>query len=153
MDVDFAQYADSQNIEVLPAQTYKVTLNKWEKCVAKTGTEQIRFYASVTEGEHIGKPLIDHMALTDAAGWRLAWFVKEAMTWDKDAMKAVGKIRVGSAKFNRILDLAKGRQMYWTITIDPTYNNNKVVEYIPDETETPVDLSELEDVPEFLKDK
>jgi hypothetical protein len=153
MEVDFGKYANSQNIEVLPAQTYKVTLNKWEKCIAKTSTEQIRWYATVdTPDEHKDKPLIDHLALTEAAGWRIAWFVADALNWDADTMKQVGRIAVGSAKFNRLMDLAKGRSMYWTISIDPTYNNNKVAEYVKDDTSDPVDLDELDDIPDFLRD-
>lgn len=151
-DLDFTKYSQN-NIETLPAGTYKVTINKWEKCVARTGMEQMRVYATVVNGEYEGKPLTDHMALSEKATWRVMWFINEALCWEKEDRDQVGKLAIGSEKFNRCFDLAKGRTMFWTITIDPTYNNNKVVEYIPDEEMDKVDVDELEDIPEFLKNK
>ena len=153
MSIDMAKYADRSNIEVLPAGNYKVELTKWEKCVARTGMEQIRFYATVKDGEHTDKPLVDHIALSDAAHWRVAWFIKEALGWDKEDMKGVGKMEIGSEKFNRCFDLAKNRTMFWVVSIDATYNNNKVVEYINDPDAGKVEVDDLEDVPEWVKNK
>lgn len=152
--IDFGKYADNNTIETLPAGTYKVHMTKWEKCIAKTGMEQIRVYASIVgAGELEGKPITDHIALSDKAHWRVAWFIKEALGWEKEDMQAAGKIAVGSEKFNRCFDLAKDRTMYWTIIIDPTYNNNKVTEYIPDADIEKVDVDELEDVPTWVRNK
>jgi hypothetical protein len=151
--IDMAKYADRSNIEVLPAGSYKVRLDKWEKCVARTGMEQIRYYATVVDGEHEDKPLIDHLALSDAAHWRVAWFIKESLGWTKEDMQAIGKMEIGSERFNRCLDMAKGRTMFWVIQIDPTYNNNKVTEYIDDPDAGRFDVEELEDVPDWVKNK
>ena len=156
--LDMSKYADrdfsNRTIEVLPAGTYQVTIDKYEKCVAKTGTEQMRIYATVTTGEHEGKSLIDHVALSKAAEWRVVWFLKEALNWHKEDLKAVGKIAIGSERFNRMFDLTKDRTMYWVITVDPSYGNNKVKEYIMDETNEPVPIEELDgELPDFLKNK
>jgi hypothetical protein len=151
--LDFTKYSQGNNFEVLPAATYKVEIGKWEKCVARTGMEQIRVYATVVGGEHDGKPLADHMALSEKATWRVMWFINEALGWEKEDREQVGKIAIGSEKFNRCFDLAKGRTMFWTIIIDPSYNNNKVIEYIPCEEEEKVLPDDLEDVPDFIKNK
>jgi hypothetical protein len=151
--IDMAKYADRGNIEVLPAGTYKVALNKYEKCVARTGMEQIRYYATVAEGDHMDAPLIDHIALSDAAHWRIAWFIKEALGWEKEDMQNAGKMEIGSERFNRCLDLAKGRTMFWVVSVDPTYNNNKVMEYINDPDAGKVEVDQLEDVPDWVKNK
>lgn len=151
-DLDFTKYSQS-NIETLPAGTYKVQINKWEKCVARTGTEQIRVYATVVEGDHEGKPLADHLAMSEKAGWRVMWFINEALGWEDEDRKAVGRIAIGSEKFNRCFDLAKGRTMFWTVAVDPTYKNNKVVEYIPCPEEEKVLPDDLEDIPDFIKHK
>ena len=152
--IDFGQFAEGKKIEVIPEGVYKVILNKFEKCVAKTGTEQIRYYATIAEGEHEGKPLIDHIALSEAAFWRVAWFIKEALNWTKDDMKSVGKVELGSERFNKCFELARGRAMWWTVSIDPTYNNNKVTEYMPDAESDRVPPEELDgDVPSWVKEK
>jgi hypothetical protein len=158
--LDMGKYADrdfsSMTFEVIPEGTYKVVINKYEKCVAKTGMEQMRIYATITQenSEHDGKPLADHIALSDAAEWRMVWFLKEALGWHKEDLKAVGKIARGSERFNRMFDLAKGRTMFWTITVDPAYGNNKVKEYIADEDNESIDVDELDgDIPDFLRKK
>lgn len=156
--LDMSKYADrdfkNMKVEVLPAGTYKVTIDKYEKCVAKTGMEQMRVYATVCNevNDAMGKTLIDHIALSKAAEWRMVWFLKEALNWHKEDLKEAGKIAVGSERFNRMFDFAKGRTMYWTIEVDSSYGNNKVTEYIPDEDQEPVSVDELDgDLPDFLK--
>ena len=164
--LDMAKYADrdfsNKTFEVLPAGTYKVMIDKYEKCVAKTGMEQMRVYATVvdtggadTAGDsHSGKPLADHIALSSKAEWRVVWFIKEALNWHKEDLKAVGKMAIGSERFNRCFDMARGRTMYWVIEVDPAYGNNKVKEYIADEEQDPVAVDELDgDIPDFIKNK
>jgi len=151
--IDMGKFAEPRNIETLPEGTYKVMLIKWEKAIARTGTEQIRYYATVVEGEQEGKSLIDHIALSEKAFWRVAWFIKEALGWEKEDMQAVGNIDVGSEKFNRCFDLAKQRCMWWVVTVDKTYNNNKVVEYLPDAEVDKVNVDDIEDVPTWVKSK
>ena len=156
--LDMGKYADrdfsNKTIEVLPAGTYKVSIDKYEKCVAKTGMEQMRVYATVIDGEQDGKNLCDHIALSDAAEWRVVWFLKEILNWHKEDLKAVGKIARGSERFNRMFDLAKGRTMFWTIEVDPVYKNNKVNEYIADEEQDKVEVDELDgEIPDFLRGK
>lgn len=162
--IDMAKYADrdfsSKTFEVLPAGVYKVQIEKYEKCVAKTGMEQMRVYATVLPGtgssanEHEGKPLADHIALSNAAEWRVVWFLKEALGWHKEDLKEAGKIAMGSERFNRMFDLTKGRTMYWVVEIDPKYNNNKVKEYVMDEELEPVSIDELDgELPDFLTKK
>ena len=158
--LDMGKYADrdfsSKTFEVLPAGTYKVSIDKYEKCVAKTGMEQMRVYATVCNdvNDCNGKPLCDHIAMSDAAEWRVVWFLKEALNWHKEDLKAVGKIARGSERFNRMFDLAKGRTMFWTVEVDSAYGNNKVKEYIADEEQDPVSVDELDgDMPDFLKNK
>jgi hypothetical protein len=43
--------------------------------------------------------------------------------------------------------------MWWGVIIDPQYGNNKVNEYVPEPDQAPVQVTELEDIPEFLKKK
>jgi hypothetical protein len=93
------------------------------------------------------------MALSDKATWRVMWFINEVLGWEKEDREAVGRIAIGSERFNRCFDLAKNRTMFWTITIDPAYNNNKVVEYMPCEEEEKVSPDDLEDVPDFVRNK
>lgn len=153
---DFGKYAnrDFKKAEVLPAGTYEVEILKWEKCVAKTGMEQIRIYATVVSpDDYAGKSLIDHIAMSSNAEWRIVWFISDALGWEPEDRKAVGKIAINSERMARCFDLAKGRTMIWDIIVDGKFGNNKVTGYTtgPDEK---VDVSELDgEVPDFLKHK
>lgn len=163
MAIDFSKYADKdfkQAYEIYPEGTYKVQIERFEKCIARTGMEQMRVYATIVEcgtesnDAYAGKPIADHIAMSTKAEWRLVWFLSYALGWGKEELKSVGKIAIGSERMNRMFELAKGRTMYWVVTKDPQYGNNKILEYIKDEEIEPVLVDELDgDIPDFIRNK
>lgn len=154
--MDFGKHSDS-SIKILPAGTYRVQLSRWEKKVAGTGTEQNRWYARVAnEGPYNEDSLVDHLSLTEAAEWRIGKFVMAALNLEKADMQAIGNIALGSEKFTRIMDACKERTMFWTITEEPNPSGkivNKVIDYIPDPDQAKYDVGDLEEVPDFVRNK
>lgn len=150
MDMDWKKEASSQG-ELYPDNTYRVNLDRWEKVTAGTGTLQIRWYAKIVGGPYDGKSVIEHIPLSEAALWKLASFVKAVGV----PIEQLPKMTVGSEVFNRILDVCKGRHMYWQVYV-AVYNgkkNNRVSDYLLAEEQDPVEIAEIDDVPDFVKNK
>lgn len=143
--------SDNTKQEMVPQNTYAVEVNKWEKVKAGTGTPQVRWFAKITDGPFKGVSLLDHTPLTEKALWKIATFVKVCGI----PVQSLPKMDINGEKFTRILDLCKGRKMYWEVIIS-VYNgrkSNKVEGYIPEMTQDPVDLSNLEDIPSWVTEK
>ena len=153
VQIDFPNLdVNSGSGELLPEGLYRVKIKEHEKLKAKTGMEQIRWYGVVASGEHKGKTLLDHTALSEAASWRIGSFIHHAGI----DIKSLPKLDTNSESFNTLLAKVDGREMYWYVIKD-TYNgkeNNKVQEYkkIEDVAGEEIDLNE-EGLPDFLKDK
>ena len=154
MQIDFPNLdvSSSSPLPLLPEGLYRVKIKEHEKLKAKTGMEQIRWYGVVASGEHKGKTLLDHTALSEAASWRIGSFIHHAGI----DIKSLPKLDTNSESFNTLLAKVDGREMYWYVIKD-TYNgkeNNKVQEYkkIEDVAGEEIDLNE-EGLPDFLKDK
>ena len=154
-NINFPDHA--QDRETYPENTYKVVLDRWEKVVAKTGTEQIRWYSNIEGGDYDGKSAVDHLQLLDNTGWKIANFLKACYGFDNDDLKALGKVNTGSARFARMMDLCKGRKMWWTLIIDSYGGSqrNKVSDYIPVaiEEQPKLNSTEIDDIPTFIKEK
>lgn len=139
-------------MELVPDSTYKVEIDRWEKTQATTGNDQIRFYAIITEGPHKGTSLLEHCVLLEQSKWRLANMIRCAGI---DVTQLDTDLNVGSEDFNKVLNLTKGRTMYWEVFQDAYQGNRrmKVKNYLSDEKQEPVDMGIMDDTPEFLKDK
>ena len=152
-DINFGDHTG--DVELLPENTYKVRLKRWEKCLAKTQTEQVRWFANVVGGEHDGAPLIDHLQLLASTHWKIANFVKAAQNWGKDELKALGSMGLGTEKFSRVMDLCKDRLMWWTVEVD-TFGGkprNKVNDYVCEPEQAKLSVDAVEDTPEWVKNK
>lgn len=149
MTMDWKEEAKGE-FTLYPAATYKVKIKDWENTNAKTGTPQIRMKAIIMEPlEFEGKSIIEHLPLSDRALWRLAKFVG-ACGLD---LNSLPKMEVGSASFNRTLDVCKDRVMYWKVYID-NYNgkeSNKVDDYLMDSKQDKIAPDLEDDLPSFLK--
>jgi len=120
---------------VYPAGTYHVRVTGFERVTAKTGTEQIRWKAEiVAPEEHRGRSILEHTALTDAALWRTANFVK-ACSVDTSECPVMDTSGPG---FDVILNNCKERKMFWHVQEEIGQNGNprnKIVDYQPDPDE------------------
>lgn len=127
-NLDWAKDANTR--DVVPDGTYGVTCEGFEPCEAKTGTPQVRCFVRVNhpKGEHEGKRLVDHCALTPSAKWRIATLVG-AFGID---LTTLPKVELGSESFYRVLDKCVGRKCYWQIVYDEDYKNNKITDYAKD---------------------
>lgn len=144
--------------ETYPENLYHVEIQKWEKVVASTGTDQVRWYATILDTDKMdnngdsleGKSLIEHTPLSDAAFWKIGWFVNTCGI----NLKSLPKMQTGSEAFARVLNHCVGRKMYWAVIVD-VFNgkkNNKVDQYIPDDEQDPIEELDLEaEIPDFIK--
>jgi hypothetical protein len=148
--MDWGKEAESTG-QTYPAGTYKVVIDRWERVTAKTGTPQIRWYASIQMPEkYLGKFIVDHTPLTEKALWRCAILVKACGI---DVNK-LGKMDTNGSAFAKVLDSCKGRAAYWRLTIEPDLNGierNRIDDYQPD-TEQAAAGKEEDYEPEFLKE-
>lgn len=148
MNIDFPKI-DIGGAELLPEGVYKVKIDRHEPCTASTGTDQIRWFSKVTEGEFKGKSLIDHTPLTQAAQWRIGSFIHHSGI----DLKKLPKLNTESDQFKQVLNKVDGREMYWYV-IQSTFNgkiSNKVQEYKRVDEDEPLEEIQLEETPDFLK--
>lgn len=111
-----------------PTGTYKVEITGWQEVVSKTGTPQIRWFATIViPDEFKGGTMIDHTPLTDKALWKLATLVKGCGV----DLAGLPKMGIGSDAFKKVLDTCVHRQSFWDVKLDEQYNNNKVEAYMP----------------------
>ena len=149
MNIDFPNVDISGGTELKPEGIYRVRLDRHEPCKASTGTEQIRWFGKIVDGDHKGQSLVEHTALTEAASWRIASFLHHAGI----DVKKLPKLEVSSEGFKKVLKAADGKEMYWYV-VQSTYNgklNNKVTEYKKIDEDEDGEVIDLEDIPDFLK--
>ncbi|KKL59057.1 hypothetical protein LCGC14_2219130 [marine sediment metagenome] len=149
MNIDFPKIDISGNTEIYPEGVYKVRIDRHEPCTASTGTEQIRWFSKVTEGEFKGKSMVDHTPLTEASQWKIGSFIHHSGI----DIKKLPKLNTDSTTFQQILNKVDGREMYWYV-IQSVFNgktSNKVQEYKRVNEDEPLEEIQLEEVPEFLK--
>jgi len=148
--IDFPNLNVSESLPLLEQGCYLVQLKKAERKQAKkTGTEQMMITSEVVEGENVGATVVDYIALTDAAHWRVGKFLL-AVGYD---LKSLGKLDTNSEGFMRIITNALGRKVYLEITQD-TYEgktNNKVAGYLSYQDQEPIEYED--NVPAFIKAK
>jgi len=120
--------------EVYPTGTYGVKCTKWEHCVAKKGTPQIRVFTKITEGEYEGKTLVDHVPVIEKTLWKVANLVDAFGI----SFEGLPEMEVGGEAWNKVVDAIVGKKAYWRIIEDEQYGNNKVEEYKSVEGVTPV---------------
>jgi len=110
-----------------PEGTYKVEIDGWQACEARTGTPQIRWFGKIVDpDEYKGQSLVDHTALSSAALWRLAKFVNACGIDISNAPT----MEIMSDAFKRVLDKCCHRMSWWTVTNDPQYGK-KVTDNVP----------------------
>ena len=120
---------------IYPSGSYKVRVDEWEPCEARTGTPQVRWFFKMLEpAKYAGEPLVDHTPLTDSALWKLAKLVSASGV----VLKDVPTMEIMSESFKDVLDMAKQRVLWVKVKHDEQYNNNKVEDYVAvDESEQP----------------
>ena len=75
--INWSKESEGGDYMVYPDGTYKVAINGFEEVTASTGTQQIRWKATILEPiEYVGKPITTHTALTEKSYWRIARLVK-----------------------------------------------------------------------------
>ena len=150
MNIDWGE--DSISREVLPEGTYRVRIKNMEYKSASTGTEQLRVKVTILEpAEYEGKSLVDHIAISEKALWKIKRFVAGCNINLKELPQ---KMEVKSQLFNKVLDLCKGTTSYWHV-IQDSYNGNltnKVDDYKIDNDQEQISGNIVDDLPEFLKD-
>jgi hypothetical protein len=137
-----------------PNGTYKVQIDRWEYTEASTGTKQVRWFGTVVDHEEYeGKSIVAHCPLTEASLWKLATF----MACHVDVSK-LADMEVQSTAWEQVLDMAKGRTMYWRME-QRTYNgkqSSSPVEFTKDSDlpiQKEISIKDLEDLPEFLNEE
>jgi hypothetical protein len=114
----------------IPAGTYLVRIQKYERKKAKTsGNDMIQWAGVVVEGPQMGSVVADFCTLTDTAVWKIAKFIKCA------SVEITGKLDTDSSKFKTVLDACIGQTMYWSVSQEPKENgqlSNKVEGYAKD---------------------
>jgi hypothetical protein len=145
-------WEDEQERMVYPDGTYKVIIDSFEKVTAKTGTEQIRWFAKIIEPtEHRDRTIVDHTALTEKALWRLIKFVS-ACGLD---VKALGQMDTSSPEFDMVLQKCKGRSVFWRVSVGKDQNGlprNEVADFVNDLEQPEVPVAG-EDAPKVLWDE
>ena len=154
MEIDFKQHAQGDRV-ILEGGVYRVKLVKWEKVQAKTGAPQIRWFAEVDSGSNAGTSIVDHLQLLPQTAWKIVLFFQNALNLTAEQTASLGKLDTNSERFLRLLETCKGRRIYFTVIKD-AYNgkiSNKVEGFTPDDDQAPVDIDDIDDVPEFVKRK
>lgn len=142
------------SVPVYPEGTYKVKIKGFTPNKAKTGTPQYKCLATIIEPEqYAGQPIVDFLAITEAAKWKIANLVKAC------GINPTGKCVIGSTMFNRVLEQCVGRTLYWHVLKDQGTNGrdrNQTDDYQPDPDAPTIasngtSVPNEEDVPDFLK--
>ena len=149
--------AGNQEFEIYPEGSYCVEIKSWKKEIAKSsGNEMIRLDgAIVTPSAHKGKSVVEWITLTEAAQWRLAFFLEKCLAID---VKKLPPMDTDSEEFRNLLNACKGRKMFWNIYID-SYdgkNKNKTTQKDPYEISKgnqPFDISTIEEAPDWVKSR
>ena len=131
---------------VYPEGTYKITINGYERVTARTGTPQIRWKASILEGEYIGKNITTHTPLTEKSLWKVARLVKACGV----DLKTLGKMDTDSKAFNTALSKCIRRSAYWHLSVGLD-NKGEQRNEVDDFKLDPDQSVPEEEVPEFLK--
>jgi hypothetical protein len=134
----------------IEAGVYEVEVKSWEAGTSKNNNPRIEIILITTRPEGSeGRELRDYITLTDAAIWRLGWFVSSCGI----KVGELEDMESGSEEFRRVLQACVGRKLWVTVVID-SYDgkqNNKITEYakVEDQEEIVVE----DDVPSFIKNK
>jgi hypothetical protein len=153
MIMDWGKESEGGELHVYPEGTYKVSVNSFEKVTASTGTEQIRWKATILEPvEYVGKPITIHTALTDKSLWRVARLVKACGV----DVKSLMKMEVLSPAFMQVLEACCRRTSYWHMIVTPNnkgQERNEVDDFRLDEEQEIVSIPQGdEEIPDFLKE-
>lgn len=138
MEIDWKAAGGGGERIVYPDGTYKVLLTGWQECESKTGTPQLRFFSDIGEpSEYTGGKLVCHTPLTEAALWRTATLVQGFGI----SLESLPKMEIGSEAFKRVLDACVGRKAFWVVSKNEQYNNNKIEEFVRDESQEEISVS------------
>lgn len=152
--INWDKESQGGDLTVYPEGTYKVSITGYEQVTASTGTQQIRWRATILEPtDYINKPITTHTALTDKSLWKIARLVK-ACGID---MKALGTMEVNSPAFLKVLDRTLRRTTYWhlTVTLDNKGKERNEIDDFKLDSEQAVELAadnSIDETPEFLRE-
>ena len=137
-----------KQVKVFPDGTYKVVIEKQERCTASTGTPQIRWYAKILEpSEFKGKSFCIHTPLTEKSLWKVASLV------DGCGLTDLPPIDTESELFAKITATCVGRTAYWR-NAKSTYEGserNEIVNFSQDTDQNLITVSLKDDTPEFAR--
>ena len=150
--IDWDKSSQGGEFTVYPKGTYKVTINDWELVKASTGTEQIRWKATILDpDEFVGKPFTTHTPLTPASLWKIARLVKACGI----NVVSLGKMEVKSPSFWKVLESCKRRTAYWHFDVKPNNKGkevNEVDDFRLDDEQDITTINQAEDIPPFLQE-
>lgn len=138
--------------KLVEAGTYMVEVKEWKDYQAQSGNPCIIVEYEVVGpdgNENIGLKVSDFITLTEKSAWKLGWLVN---TCGVETEK-LPDMDTASEEFKNILNTLKGRTLWLTCTKE-IYNSkdvNKVVDYMPDNDQEAITITE--EVPDFIKNK
>jgi hypothetical protein len=132
------------------AGVYEVVVKAWKPDTSRNNNPVIRLTYEIVGPEgnpNLNRVLPDSITLTDAAAWRLAWFVGSTGI----VLESLGEMDSESEEFRRVLDTCVGRKL-WVTTVIDSYEGvprNKITDYAKSDDQEETEITE--EVPDFIK--
>lgn len=121
VNLDFSNYSNTRSDYVDPGD-YDMQITNAETGESSSGNKKIVVYLEVTAGDSKGLQLVDHLAITDKAMWKI-----------DDFLRGLGKVVPKGKSLSLDLDKLKGKATRVRVD-DDEYNgvtNSKIVKYLP----------------------
>ena len=148
--MDWETEGKGGDFTVYPEGTYLVCINGYERVTASTGTPQVRWKASILDGEFVGKPVTLHTPLTEKSLWKIARLVK-ACGID---LHGLAKMDIDGKAFNNVLDKCLNRTVFFVMGVSPDNkgrDRNDINEFRMDTKQKIITVDDEADTPDFLK--
>ncbi len=146
-------WKNAQRNRVVEAGQYHFQVKDWKEYKAKSGNDCIIVESTIigpVDCVDVGQTVSDFLTLTEAAAWKVGWFVNTCGI----AIADLPDMDTGSEDFQRILNLCRGRRFYAEVTKGVNKEGkdvNSVVGYSPDEEQEEIEV--VDEVPDFIKSK
>ena len=146
-------WKNAQRNRVVEAGQYHVQVKGWKPHEAvDSGNDCVIFEHTIigpVDSPEIGQTVSDFITLTEAAAWKLGWFVGACGIIIAD----LPDMDTGSEEFQRILNTCKDRRLWVQVTkgVHKNKDVNKITDYTPDDDQEEVEV--VEEVPDFIANK
>jgi len=132
------------------AGVYEVVVKAWKPDTSRNKNPVIRFTYEIvgpSGNPNVNRTLVDSITLTDAAAWRLAWFVGSTGI----VLESLAEMDSESEEFHRVLETCVGRKLWITTVIDSYegIQRNKITDYAKSDDQEETEITE--EVPDFIK--